>query len=128
MNELLEKLSLLECAIDELREKVVSIQKQMTARIARAKIEPITPSEDEWLARARVALNINKSKLRELNIQRDKLNREIKAAKKKYAADRNQYKNSLFLEKLKELMTEEELSAFLTECDNKVDEATFDEN
>lgn len=46
----------------------------------------------------------------------------IKSYKQQYAQKRWQLKNSIFYAKLKELMTEEELKAFLTECDEKVDE------
>lgn len=46
----------------------------------------------------------------------------IKSYKQQYAQKKWQLKNSLFYAKLKELMTEEELKAFLAECDKKVDE------
>ncbi len=46
----------------------------------------------------------------------------IKSYKQQYAQKRWQLKNSIFLAKLKELMTEEELKAFLEECDKKVDD------
>lgn len=117
---LFDELTTIEEQIDEVTETVNSIRAKMTARISKG--EPITPSEQEWLDRAGVALCINRNKLRALNVKRDRLNRAFKSHKKQHAQNRWQLKNSLFYAKLKELMTEEELEVFLAECDKKVDE------
>lgn len=119
MSNLLNELMTIEEQIDDLTEIVEGIRAQMTALISKKK--PITSDEQEWLDRAGVALHINKSKLRKLNIKRDRLNRAIKNDKKQYAQNRWQLKNSLFYAKLKELMSEEELETFIAECDEKVD-------
>lgn len=120
MSKLFDELATIEAQIDELTEVVNGIRAQMTARIS--KKEPLTTEEAEWLDRAGVALHINKGKLRNLNVKRDRLNREIKVYKKQHTQNRWQLKNSLFYAKLKELMSEEELKTFLAECDKKVDE------
>lgn len=120
MNNLLNELMTIEEQIDDLTEIVEGIRAQMTALISKKKL--ITSDEQEWLDRAGVALHINKAKLRKLNVKRDRLNRAIKSEKKQYAQNRWQLKNSLFHEKLKELMPEEELELFLTECYRKIDE------
>jgi hypothetical protein len=45
-----------------------------------------------------------------------------KGYKQQYAQKRWQLKNAIFYAKLKELMSEEELKTFLSECDKKVEQ------
>lgn len=98
---------------------MLPLQMQLTQYITSGRKD-----KQEWFGRASTAYAVMKNKLSKINRAIDKLKSRRKALLKEQRESRERKKNELFYKKLKELMPEEELLAFLAECEDKLAEAS----
>lgn len=82
--------------------------------------KPMSRECKAWFDRAGVALSIKKNQLRKLHIEKMHTERALKIAKSGVQKRRERIQNELFYAKLKELMNENDLKAFLKECQDKM--------
>ena len=118
-----DELDEIEHEIDKLDEEITSIKAKMTiAKTKRGK--PMSKECQAWFDRAGVALSIKNNQLRKLHIEKMRTEKALKAAKADVQKRRERIQNELFYAKLKELMSDGELRAFLEECQRKLEVAT----
>lgn len=120
-----KKLADLETEIDVLDEEIVGIKAKMTAAKMRGK--PMSKECRAWFDRAGVALSIKNNQLRKLHIEKMRTERALKTAKAGAQKRRERIQNELFYAKLKSLMSDDELKAFLKECEHIMEAAYVSE-
>lgn len=107
-------------ASEKLTDGIGNIQRDMS----RAIVDNSVQQDKDWFFRADAALKIMKRQRKRLN---EAVMNQFCAAKAKRKAaqkEKERIQNELFYAKLKEVLPDAELSAFVQECDRIIDERT----
>ena len=116
MNDLIKERDDLERERIRLNTEVANIKSQLTAYICgNAK-----KRTNEWYVSANVALNSKKSQLTRVGKQIDDLSRKIKDQRKEVKDMRIRYTNEIFYHKVKEVMSAEDFSEFISSLDETI--------
>ena len=104
-----------EAAAQKLADDLLPLRAQLTKYITSGKKD-----KQEWYGRASIAYQAMNGKLRKLNRKINALKRERKSAIRAMQSQRERIQNELFYKKLKELLTEDQLAAFIEECEEVI--------